>query len=121
MSTESLPDLTFPMVEYGRTAMPWDLRPLLYRGGATVDTRKVFNLMAAGTLGSPLPERLGLVIEIHQALTGNLVSGLSKHNQIRLNGVLAQLAATPSNTPRLRALEQEKRGLENYFAYISRS
>lgn len=39
-------------------------------------------------------------------------------NQIRLNGVMAQLAATPPDTPRYRFLEQEKRGLENYFAYI---
>lgn len=42
-------------------------------------------------------------------------------NQIRLDGVSKQLEATPSDTPRYRALEQEKRGLENYFAYIRKS
>ncbi len=39
-------------------------------------------------------------------------------NQLRLNGVLKQLEMTPADTPRYRHLEQEKRGLENYFAYI---
>jgi len=41
-------------------------------------------------------------------------------NQIRLNGVVKQLAAIPPDTPRYRHLEQERRGLENYFAYINR-
>ena len=38
-------------------------------------------------------------------------------NQIRLDGVVKQLELTPPDTPRYRHLEQEKRGLENYFAY----
>lgn len=39
-------------------------------------------------------------------------------NQLRLDGVVKQLEMTPPDTPRYRHLEQEKRGLENYFAYI---
>ena len=39
-------------------------------------------------------------------------------NQKRLDGVNQQLGMTPADTPRYRQLEQEKRGLENYFAYI---
>ncbi len=39
-------------------------------------------------------------------------------NQKRLHGVVKQLEMTPLDTPRYRFLEQEKRGLENYFAYI---
>ena len=39
-------------------------------------------------------------------------------NQKRLDGVTQQLGMTPADTPRYRQLEQEKRGLENYFAYI---
>jgi hypothetical protein len=39
-------------------------------------------------------------------------------NQKRLEGVNQQLSMTPPDTPRYRHLEQEKRGLENYFAYI---
>ena len=30
----TIPDLTFPMVEYGKLETPWDLRVLLYKGGA---------------------------------------------------------------------------------------
>lgn len=39
-------------------------------------------------------------------------------NQKRLDGVNQQLGMTPADTPRYRQLEQEKRGLENYFANI---
>lgn len=41
-------------------------------------------------------------------------------NQIRLEGVIKQLESTQEDTPRYRFLEQEKRGLENYFAYIGK-
>lgn len=39
-------------------------------------------------------------------------------NLKRLEGVNQQLSLTPPDTPRYRHLEQERRGLENYFAYI---
>lgn len=39
-------------------------------------------------------------------------------NRTRLEGIIKQLENTPLNTPRYRFLEQEKRGLENYFVYI---
>lgn len=42
----------------------------------------------------------------------------SSANQIRLEGVIKQLELTPVDTPKFRFLMQEKRGLENYFAYI---
>jgi hypothetical protein len=42
-------------------------------------------------------------------------------NQKRLEGVIKQLEMTPLDTPRYRFLEQEKRGLENYFAYIRKA
>lgn len=42
-------------------------------------------------------------------------------NQTRLEAVTKQLEATPPDTPRYRHLEQEKRGLENYFAYIRKT
>lgn len=40
-------------------------------------------------------------------------------NQLRLEGVNARMAVTPSDTPEHRALEQERLGLENYFAYVN--
>jgi hypothetical protein len=42
-------------------------------------------------------------------------------NRKRLEGVINQLEMTPLDTPRYRFLEQEKRGLENYFAYIKKA
>lgn len=42
-------------------------------------------------------------------------------NQKRLLGVVKQLEMTPLDTPRYRFLEQEKRGLENYFVYIRKA
>ncbi|QKJ66826.1 hypothetical protein HQN60_08990 [Deefgea piscis] len=42
----------------------------------------------------------------------------AEKNKIRLAGVIKQIEATPVDTPRYRHLEQERRGLENYFAYI---
>lgn len=39
-------------------------------------------------------------------------------NQIRLEGIIKQLDTAPPDSPRYRSLEQEKRGLENYFAHI---
>ncbi|MDD5175293.1 MAG: hypothetical protein PHQ05_02565 [Sterolibacterium sp.] len=44
----------------------------------------------------------------------------AESNQIRLDGVVKQLEITPPDTPRYRHLEQERRGLENYFVYINR-
>ena len=72
-----LPDLTFPMVNFGSQQTPWDLKILLYKGGATADQRgaKVFQKIAAGELGSPLLERLDLVKRFHEEMTAKLVGG----------------------------------------------
>ena len=45
----------------------------------------------------------------------------SAANTVRLEAIKSQLAVSPSDTPRYRALQQERRGLENYFAYIDRN
>lgn len=42
-------------------------------------------------------------------------------NQRRIESVIGQLEITPPDTPRYRFLQQEKRGLENYFAYIGKA
>lgn len=44
----------------------------------------------------------------------------SDQNQLRLDGIKVQLQSAQPSSPRYRALEQEKRGLENYFDYIKR-
>ena len=45
----------------------------------------------------------------------------SAANTVRLEAIKSQLAVSPPDTPRYRALQQERRGLENYFAYIDRN
>lgn len=78
MRDVAIPDLTFPMVEYGQYETRWDLRALLYRGAANANVRTVFNRMAAGDFGRPLVERLELVKRIHAAMTARLVGGGAK-------------------------------------------
>ncbi len=74
----AIQDLTFPKVNYGLNETPWDLRVLLYKGGAKGNPRTVFNQMAAGELGNPLIERIELVTRIHQEMTARLVGGGKK-------------------------------------------
>ncbi len=71
-------NLTFPFVEFGSKKTPWDLRCLLYRGGAAVRADRVASLIDEGGLGAPLVERIGLVDKIHLELTADLASGGSK-------------------------------------------
>lgn len=72
-----IPDLTFPSVQYGQRETPWDLCVLLYRGGAKAYVKTVRRLIASGSLGGPLIERLDLVVKIHDAIHGRLVGGAS--------------------------------------------
>ena len=74
----AIPDLTLPKVKYGSNETPWDLRVLLYKGGAKGNRRTVFNQMAAGELGNSLFERIELVTRIHQEMTARLVGGGKK-------------------------------------------
>jgi hypothetical protein len=75
MCDVAISDLSFPMVEYGKQETPWDLRILLYKGGAKGNPRTVFNQIAAGDFGRPLIERIELVKRIHEAMTARLVGG----------------------------------------------
>lgn len=74
----AIPDLTFPMVKYGRNEIPLDLRILLYKGGAATNSREVFNRIASGELGHPLIDRIDLVKRIHEEMTASLVGGGAK-------------------------------------------
>lgn len=87
MSKENqLPNLTFPVVEYGDHETIWDLTYLLYHGGAQVRMKYVSSMIEAGELGFPVPDRLDLVTKIHEIINGKLVGGgsaYSAQNQIR--------------------------------------
>lgn len=71
-------DLTFPMLEYGATETPWDLRPLLFRGGAAAKVKRVACQIVQGELGSPLPERIELVSRLHEHMADDLAGGGSR-------------------------------------------
>jgi len=57
---------------------PWDLRPLLYNGGAAARVDEAAGLIDAGVLGSLVVERLELVQKIHEEIDGALTGGGSK-------------------------------------------
>ena len=67
-----LPDLSFPQIAYGGLEVPWDLRCLLYRGGAATDSRRLLDRIKNGELGKPIAGRLPLVVELHRVLVDRL-------------------------------------------------
>ena len=75
----AIPDLTFSMVTYGKTETPWDLRTLLYQGGADDNVNKVGDHIAKGTLGAPIMVRLPLVAKLHEVIEGKLAGGGSRN------------------------------------------
>lgn len=79
-----LPDLTFPEVKLGEKETAWDLRCLLYQGGAMVLANKVFDVIATGELGPPRIERFGLVEKIHEEILASLTAGGSKATAISI-------------------------------------
>ena len=80
MLEERIPDLSFPMVSLGKNETPWNLYPLLYRGGSREHIDKVAHLIECGALGAPIQERISLVLRIHEEMSAALVCGGSKHS-----------------------------------------
>lgn len=74
----TLPNLMFPGVSLGRNETPWDLRPLLFKGGAAARVNRAADLIDAGILGSPVVERIGLVQKIHEEVKAALNGGGKK-------------------------------------------
>lgn len=70
-----LPDLTFPDVTYGKKETPWNLRCLLYKGGAGAHARNVGAMIDAGDLGQLLVERIDLVRQMHEVISNYLGRG----------------------------------------------
>lgn len=85
-----LPDLSFPQISYGRLETPWDLRCLLYRGGAATNSKHVLARIDSGQLGKPIIGRVPLVTEIHRVLIDRLVSGGSRATTRGLISTLRQ-------------------------------
>lgn len=75
MNDLNLPNLTFPMIQYGKHETPLDLLPLLYRGGAGSKANLVAKLILHGDLGEPIVNRVLLVKNIHEYIEGKLAGG----------------------------------------------
>lgn len=86
-------NLTFPMLEYGATETPWNLQPLLFRGGAAAKVKFVGRQIARGELGSPLPERVELVSRLHEHMSSDLAGGGSRFSLQNKIGALRQFFA----------------------------
>lgn len=80
MSELSIPNLTFSNITLSRTGATWGLLPLLYRGGAAAEIRRAPRLIEEGLLGTPIPDRLPLVIKLHEAIDGELAGGGSRYS-----------------------------------------
>lgn len=76
------------MLEYGATETPWDLRPLLFRGGAATNVKRVSCQIVEGKLGGPLPERIELVSRLHEHMADDLAGGGSRFSaQNKINAL----------------------------------
>jgi integrase len=73
-----VPDLTFPEVRFGVIETQWSLCPLLYRGGAGTNVRRVSDQIEKGELGAPIQGRVPLVERLHEYLAGRIASGISR-------------------------------------------
>lgn len=71
--------LTFDSIKYGSRETPWDMRILLWKGGASARREKVNGLIESNQLGKPCTERIPLVEAIHLELNGRAISGRSRH------------------------------------------
>lgn len=105
MRDVAISDLTFPMVEYGKQETLWDLRILLYKGGAKGHPKMVFNQIAVGELGSLQIERIELVKRIHEAMTTRLVGGGSKASAFNTRQNLRKFFAWADKLEQLVSLE----------------
>ncbi|ELQ00315.1 site-specific integrase [Pseudomonas syringae] len=80
-------DLTFPILEYGAAETPWNLRSLLFRGGAAAKVKNVGRQIEQGELGTLLTERIELVTRLHEHMSDDLAGGGSRIST--LNKILA--------------------------------
>ena len=78
MSNNSILDLTFPKISYGRRTIPIDLKVLLYKCRPGENYRTVLTKISGVELIEPLGERIELVQLIHSEMSALLASGRSQ-------------------------------------------
>jgi len=78
MLFNSIPDLTFPTVNFGSKEHPWNFAIFLYKGASSLTIGKFNKALNENKLGEPLLERLVLITKLHDEVNADLVSGKSK-------------------------------------------
>ena len=73
-----LPDLSFPLVEFGVNETPWNLNILLFQGAGEARANLVGHLIASGALGPPQFDRLDLLSKLHEEINAGLSGGGSR-------------------------------------------
>lgn len=71
----SVPDLSFPSVEYSPRETPWNLNVLFYFGAARKTPKLAMSMIQAGKLGAPIMERSELIVALHAEILGDLETG----------------------------------------------
>jgi hypothetical protein len=79
----TLPNFTFPSVEYGPRDVPWNMNVLLYKGGASCHARIVQEKISEGAFGRPLQSRAPLVEEFHGLIRDDLADGAARDSALR--------------------------------------
>ena len=72
------PDLRLEGVAYGTHQVPWDLYVLLHKGGASLRRDEAAEQISSGKCGRPRPERLPLVVRIHEIAKAKIASGSNR-------------------------------------------
>lgn len=119
----TIPNLTFSGVAYGLQEIPWNLRSLLYRGGAGTNVRLVAELIARGKLGSPIAARLPLVEKLHDEIQSDIGGGGSHSlasNRIFILRRFYAWADTSERSPTLETVEAVFREYAEYLLHCER-
>lgn len=72
--------LTFDSIRFGSRETPWDLRILLWKGGAAARSERALPLIESGALGPAQEARYSLVRGIHEELNRRAISGRSRNS-----------------------------------------
>lgn len=113
-----IPDLTFPMVEYGIRETPMDFRVLLYRGAAATPYRTVFGKIASGHYGPPIVERLPLVQRAHEVVTARLVAGGAKPSALHAFGLLRDFVSWAEDANQSLSLEDAEATFRHWSDFL---
>lgn len=105
MKVAEIPDLTLPLMPVGTHGTPWDLRMLLFQGGAATRRRNVADKIRQGELGELLPERMPLVVAIHRVAEARLIQGNSTRTIHTALYSLTRFVAWVENTGKSLALD----------------